>query len=264
MSVFCVHAHVVCDEYGLRFFVQKLQERQQTCNVWKVKEVEQGDERWSDVENDGIVEMVTVSWELNAGAWGDHIAVQGLAHVLHIDIHIISTINPDMDLIKTFHSTFVHLGLIGQFHYQALERCHPGSNSSDSQTDCTNQEQAGNEDQEAFKHQAQLWGFPYDCCLLREDTADTTPGRIVAVAPGEGQKPISILTDQHFEEMCNRTKYPTGRFGLITERKTKLTTHKYFNQRLLDADEKFSRVIEYLLTAQYALEAGPPQTLPDH
>ena len=29
---------------------------------------------------------------LNAGAWGDHIAVQGLADMLHVDIHI-STIN---------------------------------------------------------------------------------------------------------------------------------------------------------------------------
>ena len=62
---------------------------------------------------------------LNAGAWGDHIAVQGLADMLHVDIHIISTINPDMELIRTSHDTrvgVVHLGLIGQFHYQALER----------------------------------------------------------------------------------------------------------------------------------------------
>ena len=52
---------------------------------------------------------------LNAGAWGDHIAVQGLADMLHVDIPIISTINPDMDLIKTSHPTsirVVHLGLI--------------------------------------------------------------------------------------------------------------------------------------------------------
>ena len=37
---------------------------------------------------------------LNAGARGDHIAVQGLADMLHVDIHIISTINPDMELIR--------------------------------------------------------------------------------------------------------------------------------------------------------------------
>ena len=53
----------------------------------------------------------------------------------------------------------------------------------------------------------------------------------------------------------NPIKYPTGRCGLITERTTKLTTRKYFNQRLLDADGRFARDIEYLLTAQYAVES---------
>ena len=75
------------------------------------------------------------------------------------------------------------------------------------------------------------------------------------VAPGEGQKPIGILCDKHFEEMCNPTKYPTGMHGLVTERKTRLTVRKYFNQRLLDADGRFARDIEYLLTAQYAVES---------
>ena len=37
---------------------------------------------------------------LNVGAWEDDIAVQGLADMLHVDIHVISTINPDMDLIR--------------------------------------------------------------------------------------------------------------------------------------------------------------------
>ena len=68
---------------------------------------------------------------LNAGAWGDHIAVQGLADadadadVFHVDNHIISTISPDMELIRTSHNAsagVIHLGLIGQFHYQALQR----------------------------------------------------------------------------------------------------------------------------------------------
>ena len=54
--------------------------------------------------------------------------------MLHIDIHIISTINPDMDLIRTSHDTptgVIHLGLIGQYHYQALEKIdHLASNQS--------------------------------------------------------------------------------------------------------------------------------------
>lgn len=31
---------------------------------------------------------------------------------------------------------------------------------------------------------------------------------------------------------------------------------KYFNQRLLDANERFTRDIDYLLTAQYAIESA--------
>lgn len=72
--------------------------------------------------------------------------------------------------------------------------------------------------------------MPYDSFLLREDTVDATTDTMFAVAPGEGKKTIGILRDQHFEEMCNPTKYPTGRHGLISERKTRLTVCKYFNQ----------------------------------
>ena len=53
--------------------------------------------------------------------------------------------------------------------------------------------------------------------------------------------------------MCNPTKYPYGTYGLVTDRKTRLRVRKYFNQQLLDADG--SRDIEYLLTAQYAVES---------
>ena len=60
---------------------------------------------------------------LELNSWGDHVAVEGLANMLHVDIHTISTINPDMELIRTSHHTpvgVVHLGVIGQFHYQVL------------------------------------------------------------------------------------------------------------------------------------------------
>ena len=58
-------------------------------------------------------------------AWGDHIAVPGPADMLHVDIHIISTTNPDMEPIRTSQHTpmgVVYLGLIGQFHYQIWRR----------------------------------------------------------------------------------------------------------------------------------------------
>ena len=77
-------------------------------------------------------------------------------------------------------------------------------------------------------HQAQLRGLPYDSFLQREMTAD-----IFSVAPGEGQKPIGILSDEHFKEICNPTKYPGGKFGLMSNRKIKLTVRNYLTRDFL-------------------------------
>ena len=44
---------------------------------------------------------------LKSTAWGDHIAVQGLADMLCVDIHIVSTINPDMEPVRTSHHTAI-------------------------------------------------------------------------------------------------------------------------------------------------------------
>ena len=232
---------------------------------------------------------------LKSTAWSDHIAVQGLADMLHVNIHIISTINPDMEPITTSHHTpvgVIHLGLIGQFHYQALQMvedscltscittasddCQHTSTTNSISTEDLQPTPNGNsglkddhlsglqalasrgdsekesiEDEEAFNNKAQLQGFPYNSCLQREITADN----IISVAAGEGQKPITILTDEHFEEMCNPTEYPGGKFGLISKRDVKLTVRKFFDQRLLDADGRFAKDIENLLTVQYGVES---------
>ena len=41
----------------------------------------------------------------------------------------------------------------------------------------------------------------------------------------------------------------------MANREKKLTVCRYFNQRLLDADGRFCKDVEYLLTAQYAVES---------
>jgi len=82
-------------------------------------------ESFEDVEMQQELRWCKYLEGLRSTAWGDHIAVQGLADMLHVDIHIISTINPNMEPITTWYHTpvgVVHLGLIGQFHYQALQK----------------------------------------------------------------------------------------------------------------------------------------------
>ena len=90
---------------------------------------------------------------------------------------------------------------------------------------------------------------------MHREEINVSADSVFSVAPGEGQKPIPILTDEGFEVMCNPTKYPTGKFGLMAHRDKKLTVRKYFNQRLLDADGRFCKDVEYLLTVQYAVES---------
>ena len=55
--------------------------------------------------------------------------------------------------------------------------------------------------------------------------------------------------------MCNPAKYPLGAGGLNHAREKKLTIRKYFNHLLFDADGRFAKDIEDLLTAQYAVES---------
>ena len=79
---------------------------------------------------------------LRSGAWGDHIAVQGLANMLHVDIRILATGNPNMEPITSAYSPIgvLHLGLIGQFHYMALDQANAG-HYSDAQDPAASQVQ---------------------------------------------------------------------------------------------------------------------------
>ena len=101
--------------------------------------------------------------------------------MLHVGIHIISTINPDKELVRTSHDTptgVIHCGLIGQFHYQAIEKVnehYPASEQSAANQNCQPEflpehDKDFIEDQEAFQHQARLRGLPYDSFMEREDS----------------------------------------------------------------------------------------------
>ncbi len=77
----------------------------------------------------------------------------------------------------------------------------------------------------------------------------------MCVAPAEGQRPLSIMTDPNFETMSNPEKFPNSSGCFATERPNKITYRKYFNQRLLDVDGRFAKDTDYLFVAQYIVEA---------
>ena len=55
----------------------------------------------------------------------------------------------------------------------------------------------------------------------------------ITIAPGEGIKPLSILTDKHCEELALPHLFPTGKFGYQVEREVPLSPIKCFNQRYI-------------------------------
>ena len=63
------------------------------------------------------------------------------------------------------------------------------------------------------------------------------------------------MKDKYFEELSNPTKFPYGEGGFNTDRNHTVTLCKYFQQRLLDVDNRFSTDLEYVLAGQYRVES---------
>ncbi|MES9882265.1 MAG: DUF6570 domain-containing protein, partial [Sedimenticola sp.] len=98
-----------------------------------------------------------------------------------------------------------------------------------------------------------LRGIKYDTCIQPSDpTLDAD--KVLNIAAGEGKKPMSILMDEHFEELAFPHLLPSGKFGYKCEREIKLTPKKYFTSRLLNEHKTFASDIEYIFVAQTIVE----------
>ena len=117
----------------------------------------------------------------------------------------------------------------------------------------SNRNEIEEQDHIAFEENCKLRDLPYDTCLQNELPEEAN--QVFSISPGEGNKPIPLLTDTLFEELANPDKFPYGNGGFAdTERDTKLTLRKYVNARLLDQDGHFAKDIEYIFAMQYAVE----------
>ena len=50
----------------------------------------------------------------------------------------------------------------------------------------------------------------------------------LVIAPGEGKRPLSLLTDDHCEGLAHPCLLPTGKFGYKMQRDVQLSPVKYF------------------------------------
>lgn len=76
----------------------------------------------------------------------------------------------------------------------------------------------------------------------------------IAVAPGEGKIPTNIMREENMDVKAFPRHHPSGKFGLHYPRTVKLSPLMYFNQRLLNHDERFSRDAFYTFMASTYLE----------
>ena len=208
---------------------------------------------------------------LRQGAWGDHINMQAIADMLSVKINVLSSDHPVASATPSNATCEMSVGLIKQYHYVGLDKMCDSSvegtaqnaqtisaenvQSTVANTDTETADDALDDAviEEGDEHRIQISGAPMASMMCVENPESFR--EIICVAPAEGEKPLNIMTDSNFEAMSNPDKFPYGVGTYSSERPRKLTYRKYFNQRLLDVDGRFSRDLDYLFVAQYIVEA---------
>ena len=107
---------------------------------------------------------------------------------------------------------------------------------------------------EEDNERTRLSGIPYNTCIQPKDIS-TDEHVILSIAPGEGKKPKPFDEDKFSEELSFPHLFPNGTFGFNMLREKKISMKKYFQARLLNADGRFAKSIEYIFYSQYRCEA---------
>ena len=93
------------------------------------------------------------------------------------------------------------------------------------------------------KEKAQIY---YPTAFHNTHGPEVTSEKIIEVAPGEGQIPISIYKEKNWEAMAFVKQYSEGKFHFNTERPTKISVSKYIHARLKCCDNRFSSDPQYV------------------
>ncbi|KAI8498196.1 hypothetical protein Bbelb_241400 [Branchiostoma belcheri] len=103
-----------------------------------------------------------------------------------------------------------------------------------------------------------LRGLPHDTCLqpidIGQEFLDHHDEHILCVAPGQGEKPVSVFKEVGGEAMSFPVQFPTGKFSFNDDRNVSIKPSKYFKARLMGADTRFASDTSYIFFAQYVTE----------
>ncbi|XP_061185136.1 uncharacterized protein LOC133193183 [Saccostrea echinata] len=98
----------------------------------------------------------------------------------------------------------------------------------------------------------------FDTCLQPIDVAQEVLDHyfddVYNIAPGEGKNPVRMLQEPGNEAKAFPCHFPSGCFSWNEERSEKLTLSRYFNNRLMNADNRFAKDSNYIFFSQYMSE----------
>ncbi|XP_049319588.1 uncharacterized protein LOC125781000 [Astyanax mexicanus] len=144
----------------------------------------------------------------------------------------------------------------------------PLSNTAEAD-ECDDQsEQAGNEEHTDHTNEdenidetlldRQQHGMFMDTCLQPVDVAQEVLDQhfdgIMSVAPAEGNNPVRLLTDESNEAKCFPVLFPKGTGTFHETRPERLTLCQYLNSRILNADGRFAKNLDFIFYGQYLSE----------
>lgn len=101
---------------------------------------------------------------------------------------------------------------------------------------------------------SKLRGIKLDSCIQPDDPTIEATNRVVSIAPGEGKRPMNILTDEKFEALAFPTLFSSGKFGMGYPRPVSISAKKYFQRRILEHGSQFASNIEYMFVGQFVSE----------
>ncbi|XP_078311297.1 uncharacterized protein LOC144618640 [Crassostrea virginica] len=94
-----------------------------------------------------------------------------------------------------------------------------------------------------------------DTCLqpvdITQEVLDHYFDDIYDIAPGEGNNPVRLLQEQGNEAKAFPHLFPSGRFSWNDVRDTRITLSRYFNNRLMNSDDRFAKDSTYIFFSQF-------------
>ena len=101
-------------------------------------------------------------------------------------------------------------------------------------------------------------GVQYDTCLqpvdIGQEVLDHYFDEIFNLAPAEGMNPVKVLQEHGNEAKSFPVLFPSGKNTYDESRRMQLSLSRYFNLRLMSADNRFARDTNYIFYSQYLSE----------